>query len=86
MKSTETLAQPGPRFWLLPTIECACLAVVAGLLRFHDLGASPLWLDEANSVLIAIGGPSDIIDRLSRDGNPPLFYMLLHVWMRAFGT
>jgi 4-amino-4-deoxy-L-arabinose transferase-like glycosyltransferase len=78
--------QPGPRPWLLPTLECACIAVLAGLLRFNDLGASPLWLDEAYSVLTALGSLSDIIDRLSRDGSPPLFFMLLHVWMRAFGT
>lgn len=86
MKPAAATNQPGPKRWLLAILECAAISVLAGLLRFRDLGVPPLWLDEANSVLIALGGPADIIDRLSRDGSPPLFYLLLHLWMGAFGA
>jgi len=46
----------------------------------------PIWLDEANSALIAgreIGG---IAEALSRDNNLPLYYFVLHAWMRVFGN
>jgi uncharacterized membrane protein len=44
-----------------------------------------LWLDEANSVLIAKGSFSEIVDGLSRDGNPPLYYFLLSWTIGLFG-
>jgi hypothetical protein len=45
----------------------------------------PVWLDEANSVLIAKAGFTGIVDGLSRDNNFPLYYFVLSVWMRVFG-
>ena len=59
-------------------------AVVVGLvLRF--VTKSPLWLDEALSVDIARLPMSDLIEALRHDGHPPLYYVLLHGWMDAFG-
>src|SRR5690606_34664139 len=61
------------------------LAVVAGVvLRF--LPRSAMWLDEALTVNIADLPLGDITDALRRDGHPPLFYVLLHGWMRIGGT
>ncbi len=60
------------------------LAVVAGLvLRFWT--RSHLWLDEALSVDIARLPLTDIGSALRQDGHPPLYYYLLHEWMRVFG-
>ena len=59
---------------------------VALLVRAIALGAVPLWLDEANTVLIAWHDPYGVVSALSRDGNPPLFYWILHAWMAAFGS
>jgi hypothetical protein len=60
------------------------LALLAGLvLRF--VTRSPLWLDEALSVDIARLPFSDMIEALRHDGHPPLYYLLLHGWMEAFG-
>lgn len=65
--------------------ELLGLAVLAAPLRFVALDRHPLWLDEANSVLVTRGGPGGVIDALSIDGNPPLFYWLLWGWTRLFG-
>jgi len=62
----------------------AGIVAVAGLaLRFASWG--PLWLDEALSVSIASLPVSEIGDALRHDGSPPLYYLLLHVWLDVFG-
>lgn len=43
------------------------------------------WLDESLSVNIASLPLEGITDALRRDGHPPLYYWLLHVWMSVFG-
>jgi hypothetical protein len=64
-------------------------AVVVGLLavaifvRFASW--SHLWLDEALSVNLARLPLGDIPDALRHDGSPPLYYVLLHGWMKVFG-
>lgn len=63
----------------------ASLAVAAGMvLRFWT--RSDLWLDEALTVNIAGRPLHELPAYLKRDGAPPLFYALLHVWMRFFGS
>jgi mannosyltransferase len=60
------------------------LVVAAGIvLRFWT--SSALWLDEALTVNIARLPLHEIPGRLKQDGAPPLFYYLLHFWMRIFG-
>ena len=44
------------------------------------------WVDESMSIGIASHPISEIPTVLRQDGTPPLFYVLLHVWMRLFGT
>ena len=45
-----------------------------------------MWLDEALTVNIA-KAPLHLIPHLLRaDGAPPLYYLLLHFWMKVFGT
>ncbi|MGH2720327.1 MAG: glycosyltransferase family 39 protein, partial [Actinomycetota bacterium] len=61
------------------------LALVAGLV-LRVLVDSPLWLDEALSVNIARLPVPDLLDALRRDGSPPLYYLLLHVWIGWFGA
>ena len=60
------------------------LVVVGVLLRFWTPVA--LWLDEALSVNIARLPLGSIPQALRHDGSPPLYYFLLHGWMRLFGT
>ena len=42
--------------------------------------------DEANSVIMARQGPGELLARLKLDSNPPLYYLILHAWMGAFGA
>ncbi|MBK6858422.1 MAG: glycosyltransferase family 39 protein [Microthrixaceae bacterium] len=63
------------------------LVVVVGLgvvARF--VTRSPLWMDEALSVNIAGLPAGQIPDALRHDGHPPLYYLLLHGWIRLFGS
>src|SRR5947209_7873839 len=43
------------------------------------------WVDEGLSVGIASHPLSKIPGLLRQDGSPPLYYLLLHVWMSWFG-
>ncbi len=68
--------------WFLAT---AIVVVVAGIgLRFWT--RSDLWLDEALTANIARAPLGDLVSLLKHDGAPPLYYVLLHGWMRVFGT
>jgi hypothetical protein len=65
-------------------LALGAVAVIAGVgLRFW--APTPLWLDEALSVNIARLPVSQIPRALAHDGAPPLYYLLLHVWMLVFG-
>jgi hypothetical protein len=53
-------------------------------LRSHALTAK-FWIDEGLSVGIAHHDLWSIPGVLNKDGSPPLYYMLLHVWMGVIG-
>ena len=84
-QSTRTRNAPGERF--APTfvaVLTAAVLVFSVALRFWT--PSPMWLDEALTVDIA-RAPLHLIPGLLRhDGAPPLYYVLLHFWMKVFGT
>jgi uncharacterized membrane protein len=66
-------------------VAAVVLVLLAGaVLRF--LAVSDLWLDEGQSVAIARLPVPELFDALRQDGSPPLYYLLLHVWMSWFGT
>ena len=66
------------------TLGAVLLAAVA--LRLWGLGHKSLWFDEAYSVYIARQALGEI-PRLLRlyDTHPPLYYVLLHLWMGVAG-
>jgi mannosyltransferase len=63
----------------------AVLVVLALVLRTTQLGIG-FWIDEGLSVGISDRPLTDIPGILRLDGSPPLYYMLLNVWMQAFGS
>ncbi len=79
-------AGPGPlrrvSLWDLAAL-LALVAVVA--LLWGRAVHTWYWLDEGISVGIASHRLADIPTLLRQDGAPPLYYLLLHVWMSAFG-
>ena len=87
--STPT-ASPTKRFAkLLATPWAAGLFFIALVLlsiqlRTSAIGAS-FWMDEGLSVGIASHDLFDIPSVMRHDGSPPLYYMLLSVWMGLFG-
>jgi mannosyltransferase len=71
--------------------RAAAIAAFGGLLvislafKARGLG-SAYWIDEGLSVGIGSHPFFDIPGLLHQDGSPPLYYMLLHVWMGWVGT
>src|SRR4051794_13140968 len=61
------------------------LMIVSFFLRSTAIHAR-YWIDEGLSVGIGSHHLLDIPGLLRQDGSPPLYYMLLHVWMSLFGT
>ncbi|MHB1988410.1 MAG: glycosyltransferase family 39 protein [Acidimicrobiales bacterium] len=67
-------------------VQIGVIAVLAIGVALRFLTRSPLWLDEALTVNIAREPISRIPGLLRHDGAPPLYYFLLHFWMKLFGT
>jgi uncharacterized membrane protein len=63
------------------------LVFIAGWLRFYDLGTESLWLDEAYSEDFVKSDATHIIKTSGRyRNNPPLYWVILHYWVRLFGN
>lgn len=60
------------------------LLILSLALRVRGIG-SAFWIDEGLSVGIGSHPLGEIPGILKLDGSPPLYYMLLHVWMSWFG-
>jgi mannosyltransferase len=60
------------------------LLAVSVLLRTRELGVG-FWIDEGLSVGIADRPLTDIPGVLRQDGSPPLYYLLLNLWMSVAG-
>jgi mannosyltransferase len=69
--------------WATPALLVA-LGAVSVVLRTRILDGG-LWIDEGLSVGIAHHHFFDIPGLLKQDGSPPLYYLLLNVWIGWFG-
>src|SRR6202007_338803 len=63
----------------------AALTLISLYLRTRELNFY-YWIDEAISVGISSHPLGQLPHLLRADGSPPLYYVLLHFWMRAFGS
>jgi hypothetical protein len=81
------LERLGSRPLSLPWTAAAVAVLVIGsaVLRTRGLDAG-FWIDEGLSVGLASHSIDEIPGVLRQDGSPPLYYLLLHVWMQAFGN
>ncbi|HEX5979856.1 MAG TPA: glycosyltransferase family 39 protein [Thermoleophilaceae bacterium] len=73
-----------PSSFVLPAVVLVVLLAISLVLRTDSLGES-LWMDEGLSIGIASQPLFDIPGVLRVDGSPPLYYMLLSVWMDLVG-
>ncbi|NLG26525.1 MAG: hypothetical protein GX557_01350 [Chloroflexi bacterium] len=63
------------------------LALLLALaVRLYRLDAQSLWNDEGTSVALALRDLGTIARDASHDIHPPLYYFMLHGWVRLFGT
>jgi mannosyltransferase len=69
---------------LLAGVTLVALIAISAYVRTRAIGGS-FWMDEGLSVGISSHAFADIPRVLRQDGSPPLYYMLLHVWMDVFG-
>lgn len=69
---------------LSTVIGLSAIVALSYLLRSQALWAK-FWIDEGLSVGVAHHSLTDIPSVLQKDGAPPLYYMLLHVWMDVAG-
>ncbi len=81
--AASTAGGARPRALLIAVLVVAVLAIA---LAFRFATKSDLWLDEALTVNIARLPLAQLQDALKRDGAPPLYYVMLHGWIRVFGS
>jgi mannosyltransferase len=91
----ETLieqAQAKPFTWWLRSVRSArseilvvAILLIGFSLRVYDLGTESLWIDEGTSIQLARLSLPQIIENRSQSVNPPLYFIVLHYWVRLFG-
>lgn len=68
------------------------ICILAAVLRLYALDRMALWGDEACMVYLCAESPGDIVkalaseDRPDVDVAPPLYFLLLHAWMKLIGN
>jgi mannosyltransferase len=71
--------------WLWIGGGLVALMALSAFLRSRYLSGQ-FWMDEAITTGVSLHGLSAIPGVLRHDGNPPLYYMTLHIWMSIFGS
>jgi mannosyltransferase len=71
--------------WLMIGGILVLLTALSAFMRTRYLSGQ-FWMDEALSVGISSHSLSSIPHVLRHDGSPPLYYLMLHVWMSVFGS
>jgi 4-amino-4-deoxy-L-arabinose transferase-like glycosyltransferase len=66
--------------WLL-----AALILAGFALRIYRIDTQSLWYDEGFSIALARSSLAEAIAWTAQDVHPPLYYLLLHFWIRACG-
>ncbi|MGH2870441.1 MAG: glycosyltransferase family 39 protein [Solirubrobacteraceae bacterium] len=71
-----------PTNWMLGAI-----VLVGAAVRFPTIGTQSFWYDEAVTRGIVFHGLGHVISTVpATESTPPLYYVLLWVWSRVFGT
>jgi hypothetical protein len=71
--------------WAIAGGWLVVLMAISAYIRTRYIGGQ-FWMDEAISTGIASHPLSEIPGILRHDGSPPLYYMLLHIWISMFGS
>ena len=66
----------------IPVWVWGSIILLLGLItRLLGLGAESAWIDEGYSIALAKYSFADILAGTAADQHPPLYYLLLHLWM-----
>ncbi len=71
---------------LVGALVMVAIVLLAFGLRIYRLDAQSLWNDEGTSVALARRDLVTITRDAAHDIHPPLYYYLLHLWVRLAGT
>lgn len=89
VRGRESSGRPGARVrWRggAPAVLIG-LALLGGWgLRLYRLGAQSFWYDEGTSITVAPRDVPTILASAAADIHPPLYYLLLHVWVALAGV
>src|ERR1700684_2761104 len=68
-------------------VALGCITILCAALSIYHLGAASLWSDEIFSRYYAdlFGLHYVLTDGLSKETNPPTYYLLLRGWISLFG-
>jgi mannosyltransferase len=75
-----------PRSPARPLLVVGFVVVLLASVVLRLVASGPLWLDESLSAEIARRPLGAMFTALRHDGSPPLYYLLLHVWIGIFGS
>jgi uncharacterized membrane protein len=79
---------PAQREMSFEIIALGCITILCAGLSIYHLGAASLWSDEIFSRYYAdlFGLHYLVTDGLSKETNPPTYYLLLHAWIALWGS
>ena len=77
---TLAIRMAGSRWFVLTLLSLLALG-----LRLIRILYQPLWWDEGWSLYFATTGIGNMLELTAVDIHPPLYYLLLHFWIRLFG-
>ena len=58
--------------------------ILAAVPRLYELDRVNYWFDESFTLKMAEYGPLELLQRLTEDTHPPLFYFILQAWIALF--
>ncbi len=62
------------------------IVLLAFAVRAYRLDAQSIWYDEGNSIALAQRDIATIIRSAASDIHPPLYYIVLHIWVQLLGV
>ena len=63
-----------------------CILLLGVFLRIYGLDTESIWLDEGISLRLAEADPAVATVERALNNHPPLYFILLHYWTKAFGN
>lgn len=86
MPGADATTRGRPRVAIVTWVVAAAVGAVNLALKLPGLDRQSLWLDEALTVAVAVRPLDAIVARAAGNQNPPLYGILMHGWIAAFGA